>query len=257
MPIVPARRGSGPRPGGRARFALRSGAVALALALLVNVPWTWRNVAVTGAPVFVDTNGGINFFIAHNPRATGQYVNLGTHNPVLLRGSGYDRPDTGRIALRAGLAYFAGHPAADLRQAAHVFHLFWAMCDPDLRTFGQGLYRILAWWHVPALGFRSLRDLAVAGCALLLPRWRRTAILPFTVLGYATGLSLLFFAPRFRLPVAPLLAVAAAWALVRLAGLLVGEWRGRGGGPEAAEAAGGSTRLRPPGPGERLDAAQP
>lgn len=245
------------RPEGRARFALRSGAVALALALLVNVPWTWRNVAVTGAPVFVDTNGGINFFIAHNPQATGQYVNLGTHNPVLLRGSGYDRPDTARIALRAGLAYFARHPGADLRQSGHVFHLFWTMRDPDLRTYGQGLYRLLAWWHVPALGFGSLRDLALAGCVLLLSRWRRTAILPLTLLGYAAGLSLLFFAPRFRLPVAPLLAVAAAWALVRLAGLLVGEWRGGGPPAHGTGGEGGSTCLRPPGPGGRPDPARP
>lgn len=98
---------------------------------------------------------------------------------------------------------------------------------------------------MPALGFGSLRDLAIAGCALLLPRWRRPAILPPTVLGYAVGLSLLCFAPRFRLPVAPLLAVAAAWARVRLAGLLVGEWRGGGGTGSGRHWRGGGEQLPP------------
>jgi len=35
-----------------------------------------------------------------------------------------------------------------------------------------------------------------------------------TVLGYCGGYALFFLAPRFRLPVTPLLAVAAAAALV-------------------------------------------
>ncbi len=206
-------------------FALRSAAATLALALVVNVPWTLRNLHVTGAPVFVDMNGGINFYIAHNPRATGEFVDLGPANPVLLRGAGYDAPETGALALRAGVAYFAAHPGADAREAATVLRYFWTMRDPDIATYGGEIYRLAARLRAPAWGFGVVRDLGLLGAAFWARRWRRMAVLPATVLGYCGGLALLFFAPRFRLPVEPLLAISAAWAAVRVSAAVAAEWR--------------------------------
>ena len=215
------------RTGFDLRFATRAAAGILAVALLVNVPWTVRNLRVTGAPVFVDVNGGVNFYIAHNPRATGQWINLGNHNPVLLRGDGYDRPLTNQLALHAGMHYFLGHPGADLRTGERVLALFWGERDPDIAHYGQGLAPLTASLHLPLVGFPLLRDLGLFGVALLLLRWRRTALLPVTLVGYSLGLALLFFAPRFRLPVEPLLAVAAATALVQLAVWFRQTWRGQ------------------------------
>ena len=198
------------------RFAALATAGILAVALAVNVPWTVRNLRVTGAPVFVDVNGGVNFYIAHNPRATGEWMNLGNHNPVLARGDGYDRPLTNRLALDAGMRYFLGHPGADLRTGSRVLTLFWGERDPDIAHYGQGLAPLTVALHLPLIGFHLLRDLGLFGVAVLLLRWRRTALLPVTLFGYSLGLALLFFAPRYRLPVEPLLAVAAATALVQL-----------------------------------------
>ena len=215
------------------RFAAGAAAAAVAIALLCNVPWTLRNLQVTGSPVFVDVNGGINFFIAHNPGATGQFVNVGSRNPVLLRGSGYDRPNTNADALRAGMAYFAAHPGRDARQAVHVLHLFWGMRDPDISTYGAELYALIAQLHLPSLNFAPMRDMALVGAAFLLPLWRRTPILWLTAIGYSVGLSLLFFAPRYRLPVEPLLVITAAWAVVKVWAVLRAEWRTVPGPPAA------------------------
>ena len=217
------------------RFAGRSAAAALAVALLVIAPWTLRNLRVTGSAVLVDTNGGVNFLIAHNPGATGTWMDLGPANPVLLRGSGYDQADTDHLAWQAGLHYFLRHPGADLRQAGRVVALFWGMADPDIGAFGGGLRPITTDLHLPLVGFHVLRDLALLGGVGFLWRWRRMAVLWVTALGYCGGLSLLFFAPRFRLPVAPLLAVAAAAALQQLA---VG-WRAQQESALAAPASGG------------------
>ena len=221
------------RTGFDLRFAARAAGGILAVALLVNLPWTVRNLRVTGAPVFVDVNGGVNFYIAHNPRATGEWMNLGNHNPVLLAGDGYDRPLTNQLALRAGMRYFLRHPGADVRTGYRVLALFWGERDPDIAHYGQGLAPLTAALHLPLVGFPLLRNLALFGVALLFLRWRRTALLPITLFGYSLGLALLFFAPRFRLPVEPLLAVAAAVTLVQVASWFHQTWReqraGQGG----------------------------
>lgn len=221
------------------RFALASAGVALGIALLLNVPWTVRNLAVTGAPVFVDMNGGVNFYIAHNPAATGMFVALGPDNPVLLSGCGYDCPGTGTVALRAGASYFLAHPGADARQAARILRWFWTERDPDIPHFGGLLVRLAALLHDPVPGFGGLRDLALLGAAAWLPRWRRVVLLPLTALGQSAGLALLFFAPRFRLPVEPLLAVSAGWGAVCIASAVARAWRA--GRPRSA--AGGGTPL--------------
>ena len=202
------------------RNALVAGTTVLALALLVNVPWTIRNLRVTGSAVFVDVNGGVNFLIAHNPDSTGQWMSLGYNNPVLLRGSGYDRPNTNRHAMEAGLRYFETHPGADIHQALRVFALFWTERDPDLATYGASLAPITRDIHVPLIRFPLLRDLGLLGLLSLIPVWRRGFLIPLTLLGFSGGLALLFFAPRFRLPVTSLLIVSAAAGIVTLARIL-------------------------------------
>jgi hypothetical protein len=216
------RRARGPDWG----FAARSAAIALAVALLVNVPWSWRNLRVTGVPVFVDVNGGVDFYIAHGPKATGRWVDLGPADPVLLRGSGFDRPDTAGLALRAGLAYFVSHPRADVVQAARILRWFWTEPDGDIERYGAGLAPVTRALHVPLLDFPALRDLALLGLAGLAALGRRAALVPLVLGGYSLGIALLFWAPRFRLPMDPLLAAAAgaglavwarAWLAVRRA----------------------------------------
>ncbi len=200
----------------RWRKALAAGVAVLALALLVNVPWTIRNLRVTGSAVFVDVNGGVNWLIAHNPQSTGQWMNLGNNNPILLRGSGYDRPNTNRYAMQAGMRYFEAHPVLDLHQAVRVFALFWTERDPDLATYGSSLAPITRDLHLPLIRFSLLRDIGLLGMLGLIPAWRRGFLVPLTLLGFSGGLALLFFAPRFRLPVDPLLMVSAAAGVVAL-----------------------------------------
>lgn len=206
--------------GGRHRWrrALLWGTTALMIALAVNVPWTLRNLRVTGAPVFVDDNGGVNLLIAHNPGSDGAWVNLGDHNPVLLKGGGYDRPATNAAAMRAGLRYFIAHPGEDLRQALAVEGGFWTLPDPDIATYGDRLAPIRRDLHLPLVSFRWLYAAGIIGLLTLWRLWRRVLILPLILLGFSGGLGLFFFAPRFRLPMAGLVAVAAGVACAQLGG---------------------------------------
>lgn len=60
-----------------------------AVLLLTLLPWVVRNYIVTGDLVLVDVNGGINFYIGHNERANGTWVDMGqkTDAVIILGGS--------------------------------------------------------------------------------------------------------------------------------------------------------------------------
>ncbi|MGI6130080.1 MAG: ArnT family glycosyltransferase, partial [bacterium] len=56
------------------RLVLARAGVVMVVLLLVLVPWTIRNFIVTGDLVLVDMNGGVNFYIGHNEKATGTWM---------------------------------------------------------------------------------------------------------------------------------------------------------------------------------------
>lgn len=196
-------------------FALRATIGLVLVVLAVNVPWSIRNLRLTGTPVFVDMNGGVNFYLAHNPKSDGYFVSMGNNDPVLE--GGYDLPSTGKRAMHAGVQYFLAHPGADLREARIVTHLFWTSPDWDIPVYGKELYAIFARFHIPALQFLTIRTAALAGLLCLLPFGRRLIYLWLTIFGYNAGLALFFFAPRFRLPIEPFLLLALAGGIVQVA----------------------------------------
>lgn len=216
-------------------FAGLSLAGLVIIALLVNVPWTVRNWVVTGSPVFVDMNGGVNFYLAHNPKADGYFVNMGNNDPVL---AGWDLPSTGKRAMHAGEAYFFSHPGADLHQALTVTRLFWESPDWDIPVQGKPLLTLLQHYHIPPLQFLTIRLLALAGLVCLIPLRRRIVFIVVTVLGYNLGLALFFFAPRFRLPIEPLLLLCVAGGVVQAVKWIVRDLRETASDPGEASADG-------------------
>lgn len=57
-------------------------ALTLAIMLVVFSPWIIRNYAVTGRFIIIDTNGPINFYMAHNELANGQWVDVKPHTDI-------------------------------------------------------------------------------------------------------------------------------------------------------------------------------
>ena len=176
--------------------ALKSDVLAGAVTALTITPWTIRNWVVMHHFVPVDVNGGINFYLAYNPKANGIWVDL-EGDPILLP---YDQASVDSEGFAAGLHYMRTHPERELELLRVKNRLFWTAGDDEVVQ------------HAPVR-------------LVAFQRWRRTLPALLFVLYSYLLIMLLYFAPRYRLAVEPfliLLAAAFGGGLVELAS---GAWR--------------------------------
>lgn len=183
-----------------------------AVLLLTLLPWVVRNYIVTGDLVLVDVNGGINFYIGHNERANGTWVDMGqkTDAVIILGGS----PEGGRLGYRRGLEFIRTHPRRELELAWTKFKWFWTK-PSDWYITRYARERGLPHLEPPVWG-----ALAVAGAILTRRRWRGTLFLVLFILYYNAIIVAIYYASRYRLVVEPfwvlLTAGGAAEVLLRL-----------------------------------------
>ena len=166
----------------------------LAVAVLcVILPWTVRNIYVSGHFVPVSTNMGVNLLIGHEPDATGQYRN-GADYWSMMEAWSDDEQD----------------PVLRNKKVAQVVAAH--MLSQPLRTIELGVRKIILLWSpVPAgeaFG-RQIISLVSSGPLLLFGLWaawrQRGAPVGWGALTLALALTFvhaLFFAhTRFRLPI--------------------------------------------------------
>jgi len=185
---------------------------------------------VMDAPVLVSTNTGDNLCIGHHPGAPGKFVmpakpcptpyaahlRMGTYAEVRRNA---DRQDQ---ALRYALA----HPRAEIALLAKkLYYLFLhdhsglegvesyrndRFLDPSLRS---SLERVADFY------FFAVLLLGAGGFALLLwPPWQARHLVFASAALVFTTVPLLFFGdPRFHVPLSPLLAIAGAVLVSRIA----------------------------------------
>ncbi|MCC7518348.1 MAG: tetratricopeptide repeat protein [Verrucomicrobiae bacterium] len=214
------------RCAGARRAALRAGFFALGFALPL-APVTLHNWHAEGRFVLVTAHGGFNFFMGNHAGATGYPVRIGDFRGEagsLLADARAEAERTEGRALAAAevsafwsaraRAWWREHPADALRllgvKAVKLFHC--AEYDdlrllPMLRlggtAFASPLWPSFAW-------------LAWLGLAGLLAA-RAPASLRLSALAASAGIVLFFITSRYRLTLAPLLAVLGALALSQLA----------------------------------------
>lgn len=194
--------------GRRLRLVVERSLLLGAVLLLTLFPWTVRNLIVTGEPVLVDVNGGINFYIGHNERATGTWMDLGQKtNPVILLGGS---PEAGKLGYRRGLEFILAHPRKELSLAWTKFKWFWTK-PSDWYITRYARQRGLPHLEPPFWG-----ALAVAGALLTLRRWRGTLFLILFVLYYNAIIVAIYYASRYRLVVEPFWLLLAAGGLAEV-----------------------------------------
>ena len=192
-------RGAGKRTNRIVVFAV-TGAVVL--------PWTARNVALTGHLVPISSNVGMNLLIGHESEADGSY-----------------RLDVDYFALARELAP-QDEDSIDMDHAMARQVLAWTLADP-LRCVALAMRKFFIFWSplpnedsplLAAVGLLSTGPLIVLGWV---GAWRlrdRPGI--WNVVTLATALTLvhmIFFAhARFRLPVDAALIAPAAFTLNQL-----------------------------------------
>jgi hypothetical protein len=185
-----------------------------ALMLLVMSPWIIRNAIVTGRFILVDTNGPVNFYIAHNPLANGGWVDVKPYTDInRLYESGY----------REGLNYIGKNVKNELRLLLVKQKLFLFEGDPHLieaktyldKTFNLSLGKISL--RLPQISFSFLLYSSYILLLLFIIKlyFKKTPYIlacePSWIvinLMYVNMIILIFyFAPRYRIIAEPLVCI--------------------------------------------------
>ncbi len=202
------------------RRALGYAGVAVAVVVLLAVPWSVRNSVRLGEPLFLSTNLGLNVWTGHHAGADGG-LDYFQQIDFAARFQELPMPDQelawNREGLRDGLDYALGHPAEEVRLSVDkVIRLyendrdaiFWndeTANAPIFSSVERDRLGLLFDGCYFALGAAALAGLAL-GLALR-AEWARAIAV---VLAFWTLSHVAFFAePRLHVPVLPLLAVLA------------------------------------------------
>lgn len=209
--------------------AALDGTLTLIILLAVLSPWIIRNYTATGRFILIDTNGPINFYIAHNPLANGQWVDVKPHTDInRLYETGY----------REGLVYISNNIQKELKLAKLKQQLFLSHGDPHIteaevyldRSYKLPLYGSLikmgivkkdtldSLYKLPQMSFIFLWKAALVFFILFILRLltaRSFYILfcePAWIIGNFLYINLIiqifYFAPRYRIAAEPFLCIA-------------------------------------------------
>lgn len=193
------------------RETLKRFVVILLLLLLIVLPWTLRNYRVMAYPFLVSSNAAVNLYIGNNQNARG-----GFSSPPAI--SATSEVDFAQKSLQAAKGFIFQHPIRFmLLVPAKIIRLF--MADASL-TFRQDLFNKFPVYF--AGGILLLASLwyyfvlLASFWAFLLQRIEGNKYLQFIFLlvFYFAGLQALFFGGvRYNFPLAPFLAILAAFAV--------------------------------------------
>jgi 4-amino-4-deoxy-L-arabinose transferase-like glycosyltransferase len=214
------------------------GVLTIIIMLLVLSPWIIRNYAVTGHFILVDTNGPINFYIAHNPLANGQWVDVKPHTDInKLYKTGYQE----------GLSYMKRNIPMEMKLLRLKQRLFLNYGDPHIseaknyldRAYKLPLYGSLikmgivkkdtleSVYRLPQMSFVFLWKASIVLLSIFLIRLltARSFYILFSEPAWIIGnflyinliIQIFYFAPRYRISAEPFLCIAIG---ILLAGML-------------------------------------
>ncbi len=209
--------------GRRPKFAIQNSFLCLLGFVLPILPVTLHNWRAEHRFVLITAHGGFNFYMGNHPGATGYPVQIanfrGDAGSLLIDARAEAETRTGRHLTAAEFSQYwsdrawtwiRAHPLDELRLVGSKFVKFWNRQEyDDLRLLPMlrlgGVAFTLPLWS----GFGWMSWLALAGLFLA----RRAALPRMMTLAGIAGLLAFFVTARYRLTLAPLLAVFAALAL--------------------------------------------
>ncbi|HCE45310.1 MAG TPA: hypothetical protein DET40_17355 [Lentisphaeria bacterium] len=197
-------------------------ATALAIAVIINIPWTVRNYMVFGKVIYSQTSKWEQFWVGNNPEATGSHFRTdGTtvlsHKPSEMQeeinASDSEIKDD-QIFRKYSLKYVSGHPADFIKGIFRKGIYFWWF-NPQTGLFYPKSY-LVAYkiMYIGILGF------SFAGLWIC---WRRKLfcmemVFPFLLMFGIWGVHTLNFSEmRHRWTVEPVLLIFASVAIFFLA----------------------------------------
>lgn len=199
------------------------GTLTLLIIFIVLSPWIIRNYAVTGRLILIDTNGPINFYIAHSPYSNGTWVDVKKSQSDM-----YKLYETG---YKEGLVYISNNVSREIQLLNVKQQLFLYNGDYHLseaETYLDKTYRLpLRPYKLPQMSFEFLWKSALILLSLFILRLmsgRSLFILfcePAWIIGNFLYMNLIilifYYAPRYRITAEPFLCILIG---ILLAGVL-------------------------------------
>jgi tetratricopeptide (TPR) repeat protein len=208
------------------RGRIASAVVFVVAALVTISPATIHNYAAARDRVLITSNGGLNFYIGNNEAATGAYtpppgVDLASDMTSARRvqeltGRDMKPSEVSRYWSREAMKWIARHPGAELRLLLRKTALFCnAFETPQIESYDlsrgeYGIFRLLR------VNFWMLCSLGIVGMIYSRRVWRRSFLLAWFVISYSLSIILFFVTARYRVQIAPPLALFAAYAAVEV-----------------------------------------
>jgi hypothetical protein len=173
----------------------------LVIAMLLTIaPWSIRNWIVEENPTFITLNGGVNMYLAHNPKSQGYWVWMGEDDPVIKT---QHTPEGKKLATQLALQYIREHPEETRKQFWKVHEMFWNKGDWDVDSLGVSVDRVLDQFFLPHIRFLDLKLLSPIGLLALIFRFRTASYLAVYIVVYNLIIDFLYFAPRYRMVIEP------------------------------------------------------
>ncbi len=204
-------------------------------ALIVILPVTIRNYQVSGDPVFIAWQGGINFYIGNNHQSTGWSATL----PGIDKSweGGYTESIAlaekakGRILQRSEVSDYwydetfkdiAEHPAKFANLIIKKVRLLLNGYETPnnqniyLSKEFSSLFNILIFKSVIYFPFGLLLPLALMGIYFSFSQWKKFLPIYLFLAAYSSSLILFFVCARFRQPMIPFLLLFAVYAVFKI-----------------------------------------
>ncbi len=203
--------------------------------LLIILPVTLRNYQVSGDPIFIAWQGGYNFYLGNNSKATGWSATA----------PGIDQSWEGGYLQSISIAEQAKQKRLKKSEVSDYWYDlaideitkspgdFVALQFKKLRLFING-YEIpnnqdiyISRWFAPIIKpimfnkfiyfpFGLLAPLAIIGFIISLRKWRKYLILYIILFSYIISFQLFFVCARYRQPLIPLMILFAVYAVFKI-----------------------------------------
>lgn len=198
--------------------ALKSIVPAGCAAALLLIPWAWRNFELFHSLVLVSSNGGTNLWMGNHAGSSGGYTELPERRFA-------NEAERDRYYGHEALRYIRAHPAqyarlsmsrATMTYDRETIGIDWNASGLAPRYTGVApTLKVLStayWWSVLALGGAGF-VLVLAG-----PQWREAWPMLTACCYFALFPVLTVGMDRYHIPLNPLLAILAGYALARARG---------------------------------------
>ncbi len=208
------------------RGRMTAGALFVAATIVTISPATIHNYVAGRDWVPITSNGGLNFYIGNNAVSTGAYVTppgvdlagdvTSARRVQEITGRAMKPSEVSRYWWGEAAAFIRSHPVAELRLLLKKTALFCNAFETpqtesyDLSRGEYGIFKLLR------VNFWLLVSLGIVGMVYSARTWRRSFLLAWFILSYSLSIILFFVTSRYRVQIAPPLALFAAYAAVEV-----------------------------------------